>query len=202
MTHRVKTPVVLRDGTHALIRPVLPTDAPALVEGFAALSPESRASRFLAPLSRLSPEQVAYFTEVDGKDHVALGAAVPDPRHPHGERGLGVARWVRLAEVADLAEIAVTVRDDAQGLGVGSLLLEALALDAWDHGVRRFLATMHEDNARMRALLRRVGDEERREVEAGGVVTIVYRVRPPAPAPRQPGPPPRPRRSEPPRGAL
>ena len=174
MTQRVTTPVVLRDGTSAELRMVLPTDAPALVEGFAALSEESRAARFLAPLSRLSPKQIAYFTEVDGNDHVAFGLTLPDPTHPHGHRGLGIARYVRLPEDPGLAEVAVTVRDDAQGLGVGTCLFEALAAHARDHGIERFLAVMRDDNARMRALLERVGTPVHRTLEGSGVVAATY----------------------------
>ena len=174
MTQRVTDPVILRDGTSAELRLVLPTDAPTLVEGFAALSEESRAARFLAPLSRLSASQIAYFTDVDGDAHVAFGVAVPEPTHPHGQRGLGIARYVRLPDEPGLAEVAVTVRDDAQGLGVGSLLFEALADHAREHGVDRFLAIMRDDNARMRALLERVGTLSKRELEGSGVVALTY----------------------------
>lgn len=195
MTHRVTNPVVLRDGTVAELRMVLPTDAPTLVEGFAALSLESRAARFLAPLSRLSARQIAYFTDVDGDAHVAFGLAVPDATHPHGQRGLGVARYVRLPDDPGLAEVAVTVRDDAQGLGAGTALFEALARHAQEHGVDRFLAIMRDDNARMQALLDRVGTPSKRELEGSGVVAMTYTLGDPA---ARSGP----RRSTPPDAAV
>jgi len=79
-------PVVLRDGSTVLIRPVRPVDAPLLADGFARLSARSRQLRFLTPKKDLSPTELRYLTDVDHHDHEALGAL----NHPGG-RGVGVA---------------------------------------------------------------------------------------------------------------
>ena len=67
-------PVVLRDGSAVLIRPVRSGDAPLLADGFARLSVRSRQLWFLGPKQELSPAELRYFTEVDHHDHEALGA--------------------------------------------------------------------------------------------------------------------------------
>ena len=48
-------PVVLRDGSAVLIRPVHSADASLLADGFARLSARSRQPRFLTPKQELSP---------------------------------------------------------------------------------------------------------------------------------------------------
>lgn len=82
--------VELRDGSAVQIRPIEPDDIDALLRGFQALSPESRYRRFLAPLNRLSDEQLRYLTVVDHHDHEAL-VAVSDP----DEEPVGAARFIR-----------------------------------------------------------------------------------------------------------
>ena len=86
-------PVVLRDGSAVLIRPVRSTDALLLADGFARLSAASRQMRFLGVKKELSAAELRYFTDVDHHDHEALGAL----DHADG-RGVGVARYVRDTE--------------------------------------------------------------------------------------------------------
>src|SRR5215467_1923649 len=86
-------PVTLRDGSTVLIRQVQPADAALLADGFARLSGKSRQMRFLARKDRLSLAELRYFTDLDHRDHEALGAL-----DQADGRGVGVARYVRDAE--------------------------------------------------------------------------------------------------------
>jgi RimJ/RimL family protein N-acetyltransferase len=144
-------PVVLRDGSAVLIRPVRPVDAPLLADGFARLSARSRQLRFLTPKQELSPAELRYFTDVDHHDHEALGAL----DHPGG-RGVGIARYVRDADDPQAAEIAVTIIDDWQGRGLGTELVAQLSERARSAGIRRFTALVAADNPAMAGLLRNV----------------------------------------------
>jgi GNAT superfamily N-acetyltransferase len=142
--------LALRDGTPVVVRPIRPDDADALRAAFDRLGPESRYRRFMAPVPRLSDATVRYFTEVDHHDHEALVALDPAT----GE-GVGVARYVRVGDGS--AEAAVTVADDWQGRGVGTLLLDALAARAREEGVGRFTASMLATNRDMLDLFRKLG---------------------------------------------
>ena len=152
-------PVVLRDGSTVLIRPVRSADAPLMADGFARLSARSRQLRFLSPKQELSPVELGYFTDVDHHDHEALGAL----DHADG-RGVGIARYVRDADDPHAAEIAVTVIDDWQGRGLGTELVAQLSERARSEGIRRFTALVTADNPAMARLLRNVrADLVRRE---------------------------------------
>jgi RimJ/RimL family protein N-acetyltransferase len=152
-------PVVLRDGSTVLIRPVRSADAPLLADGFARLSARSRQLRFLTPKQDLSPAELRYFTDVDHHDHEALGA-LDRP----GGRGVGIARYIRDADDPQAAEIAVTIIDGWQGRGLGTELVAQLSERARSEGIHRFTALVAADNAAMAGLLRTVrADLVRRE---------------------------------------
>ena len=152
-------PVVLRDGSTVMIRPVRPVDAQLLADGFARLSARSRRLRFLTPKTELSPAELRYFTDLDHHDHEALGAL----DHADG-RGVGIARYIRDADDPQAAEIAVTIIDDWQGRGLGTELLAQLSERARSEGIRRFTALVAAGNPAMAGLLRNVrADLVRRE---------------------------------------
>lgn len=150
-----------------LIRQIQPADAALLAEGFARLSVQSRWLRFLTSKSELSPAELRYFTEVDHHNHEAL-AAVNDA----DGRGLGVARFIRLTEDPDTAEVAVTVVDDWQGRGLGTELLIKLTDRARQEGIRRFTALLAADNEAVLGLLQDISADV--QVTHRGAGTVDY----------------------------
>jgi RimJ/RimL family protein N-acetyltransferase len=146
--------LALRDGTRILVRPILPEDKQALREGFDRLSGRSRYRRFLTPLEHLSDRQLRDLTEVDYVDHMAWVAV--DPSRPE-RPGIGVARYVRLPEEPTAAEAAVTVLDEYQGRGIGTILLGLLAGSARAHGIRCFRGYVLAENAPMMEVLQGLG---------------------------------------------
>lgn len=89
------------------------------------------------------------------------------------------ARFVRDESDAGVAEIAFIVGDDYQGRGIGTLLMEALAVAARAGGVVTFSARVLSENSAMRAILDKYGAQWHRDEQ--GVVMAVLDV----PAPRE-----------------
>lgn len=145
--------VTLGNGRTVLIRPIEAGDKQRMVEAFERLSPESRYRRFFAPMHELSAEQLAYLTEVDHRDHEALVAL-----DESGSQGLGVARYVRDAEDRTIAEVAVTVVDDWQRMGIGTLLAARLAERAREEGITHFSALVQADNRLVLDMVRSLGE--------------------------------------------
>ena len=149
----------LRDGTAVVLRPIRPDDKGRLAQGLARLSETSRALRFMAPVSELTDDQLAYLTEIDYYDHFAWVAVLGT----RPDYGIGVARYVRLADDPQVAEAAVTVADEYQGKGLGTLLVGVLAATARMAGIERFRAYVLVGNEAMLALL---GDLDQLGVES------------------------------------
>lgn len=157
----------LRDGSPALIRPVIPDDKPILREAFSRLSQETRYRRFMHPVKELSEKELDYLTRVDHTTHLAWVAVDPNSaEHP----GLGVARCIRLPHDPGSAEVAITVVDSHQGKGLGTILLSLITRAALQQGIHTFVAHVLMENAPMLKLFTELGGTVR--IEDAGVVSV------------------------------
>ena len=167
--------VTLRDGTDAFVVPLERTDREALVAEYETLSPESQRRRFLAPIRHLSEAMLDHLVDdVDGVDHIALvlcAETSPDVYDP-----VALARMVRYADATDAADLAVTVKDEWQGRGVATVLLEVL-MGRRPAGVDRIVTEVLQDNPASLAMLRRLGPVSL-EDEGNGVYGVVVELEP------------------------
>ncbi len=163
------------------LRFIEPSDKALLVRGMADLSPQSRRQRFLVPKARLSDLELRDLTEVDGRDHVAIVAVLEDDPG----RLAGVARFIRDPELREQAEVAITIGDPWQGMGLGRTLGLALADVAKGLGVRRFTASLLGTNIAAHKLFHAISQRVRTAYSAGIadlVVELETREHPIAPA--------------------
>jgi RimJ/RimL family protein N-acetyltransferase len=149
--------LVTTESLRLCIRPVTPADREEIRRGLQSISPETMYRRFF--VSAFSPDdrELQYLTEVDGENHVAVGAidCAQDP-----PKGTGVARYVRLPEEPTVAEAAIVVIDAYQGQGIGSLLMAALNKRAAECGIERFRGYVLVENTGMIEVLRALGASE------------------------------------------
>jgi GNAT superfamily N-acetyltransferase len=130
-----------RLGGMVRVRPIRPEDAPRLLQFHEKLSARSIYLRYFYMHPNLSPAEVDGLTRVDYVDRLAF--VVED-----GEELIAVARYERTPGT-DEAEVAFLVADAYQHHGIGTLLLEALAEEAWRNGIRTFLARTLPENRAM-----------------------------------------------------
>ncbi|MFI6905133.1 GNAT family N-acetyltransferase [Nonomuraea sp. NPDC050394] len=140
--------VVLADGGTAHVRPIRPADADRLLAFYSRLSDESIYFRFFGPRPKLSDKEVAWFTNVDYTNRVALIATI-------GMEMVAVIRYDRVS--ATEGEVAFLVEDAHQGRGVASVLLEHLAATAHENGIETFIADVLPANMKMMGVLRQAG---------------------------------------------
>lgn len=159
---------MLRDGSVAHVRPIAPDDADRLRAFHRAQSEESTYLRFFAPLRELSDRDVFRFTNVDNVTRVALVATV---------RGdiVGVGRFDKID--ATSAEVAFNISDHFQGRGVGSVLLEHLAVIGQELAVATFVAEVLPQNRKMINVFREAGYEVINNFE-DGVIAVSFAIKP------------------------
>lgn len=154
---RFKRRVVLDDNRRLTLRLIRPEDRDALSIAFHKLAPETRYRRFMGHVSTLTPPMLTYLTEVDGENHFAIVAVPVKRRRRDPVEIVGVARFIRLRGEPSSAEMAVTVADELQGLGLGTKLMEVLMEAAAERGIDTLVAHMLEANASMQRLLEKSG---------------------------------------------
>lgn len=139
------------------IRPIRPEDEPQMAVFHAGLSARSVYQRYFHVTSleqRVTHARLALTCRVDPAVGLALVAV--HEGGPDAPEVVGLGRLTR-TQPADTAEIALLVRDDWQGRGLGGGLMQQLLADARAVGVRRVYGDMLADNDAMQALVRRAG---------------------------------------------
>jgi RimJ/RimL family protein N-acetyltransferase len=156
---RFRLPLVLRDGTAVVIRAVRADDRPRIVRAFHALEPESVYTRLFSYRKELSEADLDRVAAVDFVDAVVLVVAKPGAAADGDEVLIGgVSYYARTSpDGSRVAEIAFTIEEDYQGLGLAGKLLEIAAAIARCQGVARFEAEVLPVNAPMLAVFRRSG---------------------------------------------
>jgi len=149
-------------GLTVLLRPVRISDEGLLKDFFYSLSAQSMYRRFISTRKDMPHERLQDFVVIDYTKQVTLLAV---QREGDKETVLGVGEY-SIAEGTRAADVAFTVRDDQQGLGIGTELLNYLILLAKRQGLLGFTAEVIVDNHPMLSLFEKAGfDIEKRSGE-------------------------------------
>ena len=153
------------------IRPVQPTDWPALAAFYGALRPEDRHSRFLgyADVTDLAAQRMC------AVDHRAAEGFVAVAMRDDGtERICGHLCLEPSGHASE--ELAVAVAEDCQGMGLGHRLVGAGLGWAQAHHVRQVTATAFTSNAPVLRLLAGSGPGVTMRPLRGGIVEVAIPV--------------------------
>ena len=156
----------LRDGRRVEIRAQRPADRDAIAAAFRRSSPETIYRRFFVPRTGFTEKEVAFYLDLDFVNQVALVAELEEA----GQKVIvGGGRYI--VSPAGRAEIAFTVDDSHQGLGIATRLMRHLVAIARAAGIKEFFAEVLAENAPMLKVFQRSGlaATTRRE---GGVVHV------------------------------
>jgi acetyl coenzyme A synthetase (ADP forming)-like protein len=148
-THLVSD-VVLRDGSTVRVRPTRPSDVTRVEDYLIGLSPETRRLRFWSQAIDVG-ELARKIVDVDYADHLTLLVL------QGGDEGrmIGGAQYIRME--GGRAEISLSVTDEFQGRGIGSILLGQLAQEAARHDITMFVAEVLPENHGMVNVFRASG---------------------------------------------
>lgn len=156
--------LLLRDGTTAAIRPAQPSDQAPIAKFFASLSLESRLRRFF---SLAVPDDKLVSLFCDSSDPRKQLTLIVTQSIGISETIIAVGSYV--ARDATTAEIGLAVADTYQGRGIGTLLLERLAVIAAANGICHFWAMTSFENQQMLEVFRASGFACRTRTEQGAV---------------------------------
>ena len=137
---------VLGDGTPVLVRPLHPEDIELERRFIEALSPQSRRYRFLQAMRSPSDALLRQMMVINPATDAAFVAVLGEGDQA---REIGVARFSASAGGQD-CEFAVTVADEWQNKGLGTLLMHRLMEVAQGRGIKSMHSSDAADNSLMR----------------------------------------------------
>lgn len=147
----------LRDHSHVLIRPITKLDKDAERAFIEGLSAQARRFRFLGAVRSPSERLIEQFTNIDYVHEVAFVAVVADDSR---ERIVGASRY-STDESGLHCECAVTVSDEWQDKGLGTLLMKHLIEVARARGIRTMTSLDSAENVQMQDLAHFLGFKTR-----------------------------------------
>lgn len=142
-----------KNGVTYVVRPISPKDAPSLMRGYDAMSDQAKWFRMLNALPHLSPEAARRFCSPDPKRDICL--VIEGQAALAGE----ILGGARIAGEPDgrTAEFSVSLRPEAQGLGLGHHVLDTALRAACEMGYERVWGLIAVANTAMLSLARRIG---------------------------------------------
>lgn len=152
-----KTRQLKIDNQMVTIRPICPEDAELETSFIEHLSPESRHYRFLGAVNQLPAKLMAQLCNVDF-DHTAAFIATVGSDENGGEREkeIGVVRYAP-DSYEDVREMAITIADEWQNKGLGTILAQELIDFARKQGIRELYSVDLADNFHMHNLAKVLG---------------------------------------------
>ncbi|MHC1724766.1 MAG: GNAT family N-acetyltransferase [Syntrophobacteraceae bacterium] len=155
--------LTLKNGSEVFLRPIMRTDGHFLVDLFNKMTPQSIYLRFLWRLPALPEEMIRRFTHMDYKSEFALVALIEE----QGKNAIiAVARYA-FDRDEKKTDLAVAVRDDWQGLGLGKPMLAKIVAIGREHGIFRFQSMMDPENIAMKQILSGLGYEVQYSLRSG-----------------------------------
>ena len=151
----------LNDQSHVLIRPISKLDKEAERAFIEGLSSQARQFRFLGQVPHPSEQMLEQFTDIDYLHDAAFVAVIHEDSR---ERIVGISRYSADHEGLH-CEFAVTVTDQWQNKGLGTLLMKYLIDVARARGILTMTSIDSAMNMQMKYLARHLGFDRRIDPE-------------------------------------
>jgi len=156
LLQRILNKYELADGTIIGTAFVRPEDAERLVRGYKKLSLKTKMYRFHYGKNNLSTYEKEYLVNVDNYNHLAIGAVDLNASY---DIGIALIRYIRDKTDPAKAEVALTVIDEYQNRGIGTLLYNEMLQYASKNRVKLLINCVMKENTTMLNILEKIGGE-------------------------------------------
>jgi len=136
----------IKDSTYICFKALEASDRERYIAGFNKLSETSVYHRFFGFKKELTETQIDEMLNVDNHDHIAWTAFDIIEDEP---TGIGVGRFKRSTTISTEAELGLTVIDEYQGKGVGTVLLAVMYYLGGAVGIETFTGIILVNNVRL-----------------------------------------------------
>ena len=152
-----------KTGVELQLRPVKLSDVWLLQDFFSSLSKDSLYSRYHSARKVMTYEQLQNFITIDYRKEMIILALLNDSGI---EEVVGMGEY-RITGKSLIADIALTVRDDFQYLGIGRKMFSYLTQLARNEGILGFTADVLADNTSLNNMSENIGIEIEKKISYG-----------------------------------
>lgn len=138
--------------TSLRIGAVTPSNKAQISAGLRDMSQESIRNRFLGSKRFFSDKELEYLTKLDGENHYAIGVEEREKL----KRGVAIIRLVRSLDDLSEAEVAITIIDEYQKMGLGQMLIRLIILAAMERNISKLSFTFLPQNTAIPKLLQKI----------------------------------------------
>jgi acetyltransferase len=146
------------DRNKITMRPIRPEDEPIWTEMVGSFSEATTEFRFFGPVKEITKSMVVRYCHIDYDREIAIVAIQGQKKKT---KMLGVARLTKETSNAADGEFAIVVRDEYQGKGLGTQLMNALITAARDQHVREIWGHVLVSNSGMLRFVESLGFDVR-----------------------------------------
>lgn len=164
-----QTQLTTRSGLVIDVRPATPADEPELAKMFEKVTADDRRFRFLTARDHVGHDQLEPMTHPDHhqtESYVAFDAA---------DGALVATGMLACDKNMDTGEVAISIRADHKGKGIGWSLLEFIAGEAKRRGVKKLMSIESRDNHQAIELEREMGFTARADEDDPTLVVLEAR---------------------------
>jgi GNAT superfamily N-acetyltransferase len=155
---RGSTTIVSKRGRSVHVRHISAADAPLLIDLYHRLSDETRRLRFHSPLPDYTDEQLAPVAQrLADLDPLKADALIAIVQEEGEQRAVGIARLAVDPDDLSIVEGAITIRDDYQGEGIGTILFDLIVQVAIVRGHTQMRAHSLAENVAVQRMIKRLG---------------------------------------------
>jgi acetyltransferase len=170
----LETGIVLQNGRALRVRPIRPEDAPALMEMARRSTPEDMRLRFFSAVRAISPALAARLSQIDYDREMAL-VALDSP--DNADAILGVVRLIGDPDNVQ-GELAIMVRSDFKGQGLGFELMREMLAWARARGMSKVVGDVLPENTVMLRMVRDFGARTEPLAPDGRIVRVTFDLTP------------------------
>lgn len=146
------------------VRPIKAVDEDLLRDFFHKLSDQNVYMRYFTQVRSLPQQVLKQYADIDYSKDMALVALHPPETANHAI--VGIAQWIMDKEDG-IPEIAIQIRDDWQGHGLGTFFSKRLMAIAAKCGIKHLKADVLADNKVMNQIFETMGIPYKRKLEFG-----------------------------------
>ena len=162
--------IIAKNGQEFLIRPIQKEDKQRLIDGLNKMSQESIHHRFLGFKKGFSDKELKHLTEVDGQKNFAVAIGLLNSQS--SIEGVGIGRYHINYEDSKAAEVAITIIDEFQGIGLGTIIMNHLIKVALSNEITEFQGILESTNDGMMALIKKFDGFKAIRTESGELKMI------------------------------